>query len=831
MNDLLKRFTAAKRKLFEKAYDTLNPEQREAVFSTDAPLLILAGAGSGKTTVLVKRIAFIIKYGNAYFNDDIPAGMELTEENVSCLEYCASVDGRPDAQMLSEFSNDSCPPWQVLAITFTNKAADEIKKRLVTELGDEITAKDVWAGTFHKICMRILRTHAEKIGYLPGFTVYDTEDSKKAITSAIKECNIDPRTLPEKTVMNAISRAKDQLITPDNFLIGTSAADHKAQLVEKVYKVYQDRLKASNAMDFDDIIMQTVFLLRDFEDVRTYYQKKFRYVSVDEFQDTNKAQLVLTELLAGYYRNLMVVGDDDQSIYRFRGATIENILNFDKQFPDAKVIRLERNYRSTDVILNAANAVIKNNVGRHDKTLWTEMKGGEKITVRKLSDQNDEARYILDIIRRNVQSGRHTFKDYAILYRTNAQSNAIERAFAKSGIPYRMLGGTRFTDREEIRDITAYLQLINNRNDRERLLRIINKPRRKIGNVTIDAILEIADYEGISPFSVIEGCEKYVSLAKSAKILLEFARTINELAELSHEVPLDVLVKETMERTGYRQSIVERGEEEKDRLDNLDEFVSGVIDYMHGTDNPTLTGFLEENALVSDVDKYDETADAVVMMTVHSSKGLEFPVVIIPGMEDGIFPGMQTIMEGPSALEEERRLAYVAITRAKKELYILTAESRLLYGRTSYNPPSRFLKEIPEKYLDMPKPDNGAMSKSYNLGTGGKTTSYGTGYTKPSRDALSPESYGNQYSGYGNYAGKKSAGGTQSAFGTASKAPAKPSGTGETFKVNDRVKHLKFGEGSILSVTPVGADTIYEIMFDDAGIKKLMATYAKLKKI
>ncbi len=817
MNTYEKRFLSAKREIFEKAYAYLNPEQRSAVFTVNNPLLILAGAGSGKTTVLVKRIAFIIRYGNAYYSDDIPRSMDMNEETVSFFEQFAKAQEKPEPAFLCGFASDPCPPWQVLAITFTNKAANEIKSRLCTELEDDSIAKDVWAGTFHSVCVRILRAHAEKLGYKSGFTIYDTDDTKKAITNVIKECNIDEKVLPVKSAINAISRAKEQLLTPDEYANTFNSTDHKAKLIHRVYTVYQQRLTDSNAMDFDDIIMQTVFLLRDFEEVRAYYQRKFKYVSVDEFQDTNKAQLILTELLSNGYRNLMVVGDDDQSIYRFRGATIENILNFDKHYPDAKVIRLEQNYRSTDVILGAANGIIKHNTGRHAKTLWTERGGGDKITVRRLDDQNGEARYILDIIRRQVRSGAHEFRDYAILYRTNAQSSTIERAFAKSGIPYRMLGGTRFNDREEIRDITAYLQLICNHSDRERLKRIINKPKRKIGNTTIEAIAEIADAEGISMFEVIENCQRYIALARGSKQLLEFASLINELTFMMQNEPLDVLVRETMERSGYRRSIEEKGEEEKDRLDNLDEFVSGVIDYMKSTDEPSLTGFLEDNALVADVDKYDETADAVVMMTVHSSKGLEFPVVFIPGMEDGIFPGLQTVMEGPAAIEEERRLAYVAITRAKKELYILSAESRLLYGRTTYNPPSRFLAEIPNEYIDVTKQEN----------AGARTTDVG------SSGGWNHESYGYRASEHSPYVSQKSESAARSKYADYGMPKAsKPAATKvEKLNVGDRVSHISFGEGDILSVNPVGADVIYEIMFDNVGIKKLMGTYAKLKKL
>lgn len=828
MTDLIKRYNNAKRTLFNRMYRDLNPEQREAVFTVNNPLLILAGAGSGKTTVLVKRIAFIIKYGNAYMSDKIPELLELDEEYVRMLEMHAEADNAPDPMLMASFAEDPCAPWQILAITFTNKAANEIKSRLATTLEDPEVAKDVWAGTFHSVCMRILRVHADKLGYQAGFSVYDTEDTKKAIASAIKECNIDEKSLPLKSVINAINRAKESLLTPDAYLATAQGtlAEFRIKQIAKVYAAYQKRLVASNAMDFDDIIMNTVILLKDFPEVREYYQRKFRYVCIDEFQDTNKAQLVLSTLLADGHRNLMVVGDDDQSIYSFRGAVVENILNFDKSYPDARIVKLEQNYRSTDTILGAANAVISNNNDRHRKTLRTSRTGGAKITVRSLNDQNDEAKYILDIITRSVRMGTHSFRDYAILYRTNAQSSAIERAFARSGLPYRMLGGTRFNDREEIRDITAYLQLINNRGDRERLKRIINKPARKIGQKTISAIEELADYHGKTVFEIIEHADEYVALGRSVKPLLEFAELINGLVQMSGEVGLDALVRATLERSGYRQSIAEKGEEEKDRLDNLDEFVSGVIDYMHAADNPSLVGFLEENALVADVDKYDENADAVVMMTIHSAKGLEFPVVFLPGMEDGIFPGMQTITEGPSAIEEERRLAYVAITRAKDELYLLSAEQRLLWGRTSYNPKSRFIKEIPEKFTDAPE-SRPRSSQSYGyrdgFGSGYRGGYERTDYNRPQKTVY----YDAPDTSHARPASRPSP--TPPAKPTPP-APRRSYAT-EKLSAGDRVKHITFGEGTVVTVNPAATDVIYEIIFDNAGTKKLMASYAKLQKL
>lgn len=789
------RYLSAKKALFDKAYSALNDKQREAVFTTEGPLLILAGAGSGKTTVLVKRIAFIIKYGNAYYSQNVPEGMN--EAQIESLESALALPAEEIEQLLPVFISNPCPPWQVLAITFTNKAANEMKTRLASVFSnDESIANDIWAGTFHSVCMRILRRYGSRIGYGEGFTIYDTDDAKKLISSCLKKLNIDEKILPIKSVMNEISRAKDKLMTPEMFE-SEAGSDFRLSKTALVYKEYQKVLKESNALDFDDIIMQTVRLLHEDEEARTYYQRRFRYVCVDEYQDTNKAQFVLTSLISAGSRNLMVVGDDDQSIYKFRGATIENILDFDRTYDDAKVIKLEQNYRSTQNILDAANEVIKNNSGRKGKTLWTAKKEGEKIHLRRLDDQNLEARYIIDTINRMVASGERRFKDFAVLYRVNAQSNNLENVFARSGIPYRMLGGVRFSDRKEIRDIVAYLQLINNHADRERLLRIINEPKRKIGPKAIEAVIEIAEAEGCSLFEVIRHSDRYVALANYRSRFDEFADVIERLSELSDEVSLDVLVRETLERTGYKQMLIDAGEQEAERLENLEEFISNVIEYQQNAEEPSLTGFLEETALVADVDRYDENADAVVLMTIHSAKGLEFPVVFLPGLEDGIFPGMQSILD-PGELEEERRLAYVAITRAKERLFITHTKCRLLYGRTQYNPRSRFVEEIPSALIE--DETESSANAAYVQSRGGQQVRQNT----VRREEIT--------------VGKPLA-------RTAPKSPA------TLFSEGDRVSHMTFGEGEILSVKPMGADTLYEIVFDKVGTKKLMATYAKLKKI
>ncbi len=805
--DITQRYLNTKRKLFEKVYSFLNPEQRNAVFTIDGPLLILAGAGSGKTTVLVNRIAFILKYGNAYYDEYVPAYVD--ESHINMLEDAISLSREEiEERILPRFICEPCPPYAMLAITFTNKAANEIKSRLVKSLGNDDVAKAVWAGTFHSICVRILRMYGDRIGYnTSSFTIYDTDDTKRAMLAAMKALKIDEKSMPIKSVMSLISRAKDKLITPQEFQ-SEHSEDYRLRKVGEIYAEYQKNLVASNALDFDDIIMQTVRLLREHEDVRAYFQKKFKYVCVDEFQDTNEAQFVLTALLSGKYRNLMVVGDDDQSIYKFRGATIENILSFDRKYSDARVVKLEQNYRSTQNILDAANAVINCNRMRKGKALWTSAGEGDKIEVHLCDEQNAEARYIVDKIVETVARGDFSYRDFAVLYRTNAQSNTIERIFAKSGIPYRMLGGMRFTDRKEIRDIIAYLQLINNHADTERLLRIINEPKRKIGDKAVETVRAIAQEQGTSLFNIIETADRYAALGRYKDILLDFAGLINRLTHILEDgCSLDSFVKQVLDLSGYRQMLVDAGEEEKERLENLDEFISGVIEYQESTEEPTLRGFLEETMLIADVDKYDENADAAVMMTIHSAKGLEFPVVFLPGMEEGIFPGQQTITSGEADMEEERRLAYVAITRAKKKLYILHTRNRMLYGRTSYNPISRFVGEIPEKLLkkDLP-PKRDGYGGSYSSGFGSQST---------------PKTY---------ISSSKSGVGDDVTIGkTLFKQQNSSSMT--RFCEGDRVSHMTFGEGEVISVKPMGADILYEIMFDKVGTKKLMATYARLKKI
>lgn len=820
MTELQTGYIEAKRALFEKAYGFLNERQREAVFTVNGPLLVLAGAGSGKTTVLVRRIGFLIRYGNAYFDTRVPEN--LTAERVAGMRKAANLPPDEIRPLLAEFAASPCEPYRVLAITFTNKAANEIKARLEKMFPESPEcAGEIWSGTFHSVCVRILRRHGELLGYRPNFTIYDTDDSKKAFLEAMRRCNLDEKILPVKGVMNVVSRAKDRLLTPEEFSMEAND-DFRLKQIARVYSAYQDILRESNALDFDDIIVQTVRLLRNHKDVRELYQRRFRYVCVDEYQDTNPAQFELTSLLAGGYNNLMVVGDDDQSIYKFRGATIQNILSFDREFRNAKVVKLEQNYRSTQNILDAANAVIAKNESRMGKTLWTAQGAGEKLHCILCEDQNAESRKIVDVVNKKVARGEANYRDFAVLYRMNAQSQSIEKAFARSAVPYRILGGTRFSDREEIRDAVAYLQLIANHDDNLRLARILNKPARKIGARTAEAIALIAEEVGTSQFEVIRNAGKYAALGGAKTALETFAGVIDRLTEEAETLALDVFFDRVLDLTGYRQMWIAKGEAEAERLENLDEFKSQIIEYLQENEEPTLSGFLEETALVADVDRYDETADAVVLMTIHSAKGLEFPVVFLPGMEEGLFPSQQTMDGGADELEEERRLAYVALTRAKKELYLLHTSMRLLYGRTCVNQLSRFVSEIPPALVEREEParEQMAASGAYRAwetvspaANKPRTYYHDSSYDKPSYGGTVRPAYGGQ-TGAAN-------------FGTTARKTA----PGEIYPAGTRVRHVTFGEGEILSVKPMGADTLYEIMFEKAGTKKLMASYAKLTKL
>lgn len=631
----------------------LNEMQQLAVDTTEGPLLILAGAGSGKTTVLVNRVEHII-------------------------------------------SSHLATPWQVLAITFTNKAAGELRERLVSAIGEE--ANDIWAYTFHSCCSRILRRFGEKIGYTNHFTIYDTDDSRRVMKQCQKQLGIEDKLINHKSILAEISRAKDSLISPEEYK-QTAQNDFRKSKIAECYELYQAQLKKSDAMDFDDIIFNTVKLLEENEDVRNLYQTQFKYVMVDEYQDTNHAQYVLTSLLADKYKNICVVGDDDQSIYRFRGATIENILSFENHYKGAKVIRLEENYRSTQNILDGANAVISHNKNRKGKTLFTRSGSGDKIVYKTVMSESEESQYIIDEIVKNVNNGMK-YSDHAILYRMNAQSRNLEVMLTKSGISHRIIGGHRFFDRKEIKDIVSYLAVINNPSDNVRLQRIINVPKRAIGDTMFANVLEIGAGLGMSAFEVCERADEFQKTSRSASKLMNFTKMIRDFQEcIENGMGLNDLLQEVLDVTKYLDYLQEEPETYEDRVNNIKELSSMFIKYEEESEDANLSEFLEDVALISDIDSYNEDEDAVVLMTLHSAKGLEFPIVFIPGMEEGIFPGNQS-MFSEEDLEEERRLAYVGITRAKKKLYLISSQQRMLYGQTSRNMPSRFLREIPSSVID-----------------------------------------------------------------------------------------------------------------------------------
>ncbi len=787
---MLSRFVAARRRYILSKFENLNAMQQEAVATTEGPLLLLAGAGSGKTTVLINRIANLIQFGRGSDTGDVPD--TVTEDDVAFLEGLTAPISELDMRRADLLcAVEPVSPWNIIAITFTNKAANELKERLTNMLGPE--GQDVWAMTFHSACCRILRRDIELLGFSRSFTIYDTADSERVMKDIIKDMGLDDKTFPAKYVLSVISQEKDKMVSPDEFLEQAEInADFRKLSIARAYRKYQTRLRENNALDFDDIIYQTVLLLQQNEDVRTYYQRKFRYVLVDEYQDTNHMQYLLTSLLAGGYENICVVGDDDQSIYRFRGATIENILNFEKQYRGSRIIRLEQNYRSTQSILNAANAVIAHNIGRKGKRLWTANGQGKPITVYEAADEGAEANYVAGQI--IASSKGKSFKNYAVLYRTNAQSNALEFAFKRNAIPYRVIGGMRFFDRAEVKDMLAYLCVINNRNDDLRLHRIINNPPRGLGAKTIETADRLAQAEGLGLYKIVSDPYSYGPMEKSAGKLLQFSVLIEELAQLLEDgMPLPEFYDEVMVRTGYYAMLESKPtEENKTRLENIRELKSSINAYVQNSDAPTLAGFLEEIALYTDLETYNEGEDAVVMMTMHAAKGLEFPNVFLVGFEDGLFPGMRAIGEREE-MEEERRLCYVAITRAKENLTITYAKQRMLYGRTNAALPSRFLREIPEETM---------VKKG-----GYQTASHNFGVHIPQKTAAIKPTY--SYSAY----------------------TEKP----KSIELNkgDMVQHTAFGRGMVLSVVKMGGDALLEIAFDQIGTKKLMANTASahLKKL
>lgn len=742
----------------------LNEMQQLAVDTTEGPLLILAGAGSGKTTVLVNRVEHII-------------------------------------------SSHLATPWQVLAITFTNKAAGELRERLVSAIGDE--ANDIWAYTFHSCCSRILRRFGERIGYTNHFTIYDTDDSRRVMKQCQKQLGIEDKLINHKSILAEISRAKDSLISPDEYK-QTSQNDFRKSKIAECYEMYQKELKKSDAMDFDDIIFNTVKLLEENEDVRDLYQTQFKYVMVDEYQDTNHAQYVLTSLLADKYKNICVVGDDDQSIYRFRGATIENILSFENHYKGAKVIRLEENYRSTQNILDGANAVISHNKNRKGKTLFTRSGSGDKIVYKTVMSESEESQYIIDEIIKNVDNGMK-YSDHAILYRMNAQSRNLEVMLTKSGISHRIIGGHRFFDRKEIKDIVSYLAVINNPSDNVRLQRIINVPKRAIGDTMFANVLEIAAGLGMSAFEVCERADEFQKTSRSASKLMGFTKMIRDFQECIEDgMGLNDLLQEVLEKTKYLDFLHEDIETYDDRVNNIKELSSMFIKYEEESEDANLSEFLEDVALISDIDSYNEDEDAVVLMTLHSAKGLEFPVVFIPGMEEGIFPGNQS-MFSEEDLEEERRLAYVGITRAKKKLYLISSQQRMLYGQTSRNMPSRFLREIPSSVID----DQSVVARR------------STGFTSAHSGFSSGARGGSSYTSSSKIGSARQSSNSAHKFGQAGNAAQK---SNVDYNVGDTVSHKSFGTGTILTITPMGGDMLLEVAFDKAGTKKMMANYARLEK-
>lgn len=736
-------------------YDSLNPEQKEAVLHTEGPLLILAGAGSGKTRVLIHRIAW------------------LMEQGVS--------------------------PWNIMAITFTNKAAGEMRQRVNNLVGQG--ADSVWVATFHSTCVRILRRYIGHLGFDTTFSIYDTDDQKTVMKDVCKRLNIDTKVYKERYLMSVISRAKDELVSPMEMAIA-AGTDWQKKLLAEAYKEYQAQLRRNNALDFDDLIVKTVELFQNCPEILEAYQDRFRYMMVDEYQDTNTAQFKLISLLAGKYRNLCVVGDDDQSIYKFRGANIYNILNFEQVFPDARVIKLEQNYRSTQNILNTANEVIRNNYGRKEKRLWTENDEGNPIAFRLLPNAFEEAELIIGDISRHVRDRKADYQDHAILYRTNAQSRLFEEKLIMAGIPYKLIGGVNFYARREIKDVLAYLKTIDNGRDEIAVRRVINVPKRGIGATTLNRVGDYAAAYGIGFYDALVRAEEIPNLGRSAGKIRPFTALIETMQDKLGHTPLVDLTKELLEETGYIKELEAEGtDESKGRIENIDELISKIAAYEESAEEPTLSGFLEEVALVADIDSLEESSNYVILMTLHSAKGLEFPYIYMAGMEEGIFPSYMSLNgENPEEeLEEERRLCYVGITRAKKELMLTAARQRMIRGQTMYNAVSRFIREIPDEYLErgnktqsrsMEKPSNGAMQDAWIQ----------------SKESFRVKPYESQTL-------------------TVNKA------SGLEYAAGDRVRHIKFGDGTVLDITEGKKDYEVKVEFDTAGVKRLFASFAKLKKL
>lgn len=777
-----------KRAALNHYFQNLNTPQQQAVFHVNGPVLVLAGAGSGKTTAMIHRIVQMIHFGDGW----VQANASITKEDAAYLkDYIADKQPADLERLCSILAVQPIQPWHILAITFTNKAANELRSRLLQAIGEEC-ASMLHASTFHSACVRILRRSISKLGYDSNFTIYDTDDSQRLMKSCIADADVSEKQFPPRAVLTEISLAKDRMCSPEYFCI-EAGSDYRKMVIGKLYKEYQNRLKSANALDFDDLIYKTVELLESFPEELEYYQNRFRYIMVDEYQDTNHAQFRLVQLLSQKHQNLCVVGDDDQSIYRFRGATIENILNFEKQFQNAVVIRLEQNYRSTKTILEAANDVIAHNAGRKEKTLWTDLEDGKKIIWYKAVDETDESRFVAEKIEKEVQNGA-SYQDFAVLYRMNAQSNNIERMFVKEKIPYHIYGGTRFYDRKEIKDVLAYMTILYNPFDMVRFKRIVNEPKRGIGDATMEMLENITRDLGISPIDVMRNSETYPVLSKKVAHLKKFALMIDELTDAVKTMQLDEFFDLLLQKTGYADYLKNMGEEGKIRLENVQELKSNILKYMKESELPSLENFLEEVSLYADAEQTETAPDTVSMMTIHAAKGLEFKTVFLIGMEENIFPSARSINSlDENDLEEERRLAYVAITRAKKQLCVSTTDRRMLFGMTTSNPRSRFLGEIQGDCMEQ-------VQSKKNVAAGTRKV-----------EMVQSISLQQQLASRRNH------------------HPQKTAAKSVNYSVGTRVRHKIFGEGTILSITDMANDSMLEIGFDQVGTKKVMANFASSK--
>lgn len=777
-----------KRAALNHYFQNLNTPQQQAVFHVNGPVLVLAGAGSGKTTAMIHRIVQMIHFGDGW----VQANASITKEDAAYLkDYIADKQPADLERLCSILAVQPIQPWHILAITFTNKAANELRSRLLQAIGEEC-ASMLHASTFHSACVRILRRSISKLGYDSNFTIYDTDDSQRLMKSCIADADVSEKQFPPRAVLTEISLAKDRMCSPEYFCI-EAGSDYRKMVIGKLYKEYQNRLKSANALDFDDLIYKTVELLESFPEELEYYQNRFRYIMVDEYQDTNHAQFRLVQLLSQKHQNLCVVGDDDQSIYRFRGATIENILNFEKQFQNAVVIRLEQNYRSTKTILEAANDVIAHNAGRKEKTLWTDLEDGKKIIWYKAVDETDESRFVAEKIEKEVQNGA-SYQDFAVLYRMNAQSNNIERMFVKEKIPYHIYGGTRFYDRKEIKDVLAYMTILYNPFDMVRFKRIVNEPKRGIGDATMEMLENITRDLGISPIDVMRDSETYPVLSKKVAHLKKFALMIDELTDAVKTMQLDEFFDLLLQKTGYADYLKNMGEEGKIRLENVQELKSNILKYMKESELPSLENFLEEVSLYADAEQTETAPDTVSMMTIHAAKGLEFKTVFLIGMEENIFPSARSINSlDENDLEEERRLAYVAITRAKKQLCVSTTDRQMLFGMTTSNPRSRFLGEIQGDCMEQ-------VQSKKNVAAGTRKV-----------EMVQSISLQQQLASRRNH------------------HPQKTAEKSVNYSVGTRVRHKIFGEGTILSITDMANDSMLEIGFDQVGTKKVMANFASSK--